>query len=172
MQFWGLVYFNSLTLNQVWPVRSRGGFCITLRWNRWQRRPRLWWRLWATSKPPSPAPPTSNTSDPCLRYYTKSIFCLRINSHLIWDGFWYIDLYTAGMDALLGCVQRGSSGLWWYWSGFSVSGGNPLCYQDSLYIQHSGNFMHWNNGGRESAEAGVMFVYIFAYGFTCCLECK
>ncbi len=132
-----------LSLEQVWPVKSRGGFCIMLRWSRWQRQPRLWWRPWATFRPPSPAPPTSSTSDQCLRYsvhvHTQT-FCLDANTHPIIS--WSL---IAGMDTLPGSVQRGSAGLWWHWGGLSVPGGNPLCYQDSVHLHHSGNFTHCSN---------------------------
>lgn len=57
-------------LKQAWPVRNRDGFCTTWKWSRWRRQLRLWWRLWATFRPRSPAPPTWSTSGLCLRYKT------------------------------------------------------------------------------------------------------
>lgn len=144
-----------LSLDQVWPVRSRGGFCIMLRWSKWQRQPRLWWRLWVTFRRPSPAPPTSSMSDQCLRYSVHAHTCLRYSVHVLPRTF-CLDANThpilswsliAGLDTLSGCVQRGSARLWWHWGGFVVSWGNPLCYQDSLHLQHSGNFTRCINRG-------------------------
>lgn len=42
------------------------------------------------------------------------------------------------MDTLPGCFQRGSSGLRWHRGGLTVSGGDPLCHQDSMHLLHTG----------------------------------
>lgn len=45
---------------------------------------------------------------------------------------------SAGVDALPGCLQRGSSGLRRHGGGLAVSGGDPLCHQDRVHLLHTG----------------------------------
>lgn len=45
---------------------------------------------------------------------------------------------TAGLDSPAGGVQCRTPGLWRSGCGFSLSGGNSLCYQDRLHLQHAG----------------------------------
>lgn len=45
---------------------------------------------------------------------------------------------SAGVDALPGCFQRGSAGLRRHPGGLPVSGGDPLCHQDSVHLHHTG----------------------------------
>lgn len=45
---------------------------------------------------------------------------------------------TVSMDPLAGSVQCGTTGLWWPWGGLPVSGGHPMCHQNSLHLQHAG----------------------------------
>lgn len=42
------------------------------------------------------------------------------------------------MDAVPGCIQRGPSGLRRHRGGVSVPGGDPLRYQDSVHLLHTG----------------------------------
>lgn len=124
-------------LAQVWPARSRGVCCTTWRWSRWPRRPKLWWRQWATSRLPSPAPHIWSTSGPCSRYRrhthtgTYTVFTHKLHTSSPCRS-------SAGMDTLPGSFQRGSPGLRWHRGGLAVSGGHPLCHQDSVHLLHTG----------------------------------
>lgn len=47
----------------------------------------------------------------------------------------FLDLCkTAGLDSLVGCIQRRPSGLWRSECGVSLPGGDSLCYQDRLHL--------------------------------------
>lgn len=45
---------------------------------------------------------------------------------------------TAGLDSSVGSVQRRTPGLWRSGRGISLSGGDPMCNQDHLHLQHAG----------------------------------
>lgn len=141
-----LSVFLWLLLIQVLPVRSRGVCCTTSRWSRWPRRPKPSWRRSATFKRRSPALRTWSTSGLCSRYWGD------VNRHEILpvshagnvSSRW---CSSAGLDAVPGCFQRGPSGLRRHRGGVSVPRGDPLRYQDSLHLLHTG-----------TAEETVVFV--------------
>lgn len=61
-----------------------------------------------------------------------------LNYHLMCMVYFKSLIFLVGLDTFSGCVQCGSTRLWWYRSGLSLPRRDKMCNQDCMHFQHPG----------------------------------
>lgn len=75
-----------------------------------------------------------------IRLYECWLFlCFHCKNHLMCMVCFKFLIFLAGLDTFSGCVQCGSTRLWWYWSSLSLPRRHKMCNQNCMHFQHPGN---------------------------------